>query len=80
MSSVLETSAPQIFSIPLDSMSSEEIENVISLLRAELIVRKSKMTQKEADEIAAEINRSWWKKNQDRIEAMIREHESANRG
>ena len=78
MSSITEINMPiaaPMVSIPVDSMSSEEIERVISLLKVELIARKSHMTQVQADEIAQSIKTSWWEKNKDRILTMIGENE-----
>lgn len=64
-----------IISIPIDDMQTEEINNILAYLKLELIVRKSKMTQAQADELADEVAASWWEKNKDRIYKMIAENE-----
>lgn len=78
MSLVIETKRTSdsiSISIPTDGLSNEQIQRLIDLIKAETIVAKSELTQEDADEIAREINRSWWNKNRSRIEEMIVEHE-----
>ncbi len=78
MSSVIETkrtSDSVTISIPTDGLSTEEIQRLLDLVKAESIVSRSRLTQKDADEISEEINRSWWEKNKARIEKMIAENE-----
>lgn len=78
MSIVIETRRTEdglTISIPAGSLSEEQIQRLIDLVKAEAIVAKSQLTQEDADEIAREINRSWWEKNKSRIEKMVSEHE-----
>jgi endonuclease III-like uncharacterized protein len=62
-------------SIPLDNVSSEEVERFLDLLKSSFIIQKSQMTESEAEEISEEIKSSWWEKNKSRIEKMIGENE-----
>ncbi len=62
-------------SIPVEGMKTEEINDLLSFIEAELIVRRSKMTEEEAFEIGEEITASWWRDNKERILRMISENE-----
>lgn len=62
-------------SIPVENMKTEEINDLLSFIEAELIVRRSKMTEEEAFEISEEITTSWWRENKDKIRRMISENE-----
>ncbi len=81
MSSVLEARRDDktlTISIPIEDMEIDEIDDILAYLKMELIVRKSKMTQAQADELADEVTASWWEKNKDRIYKMIAENEQNN--
>lgn len=78
MSALIETirMADRItISIPTAGLSNEKIQRLIDLIKADAIVAKSVLAQEEADEIARDINRSWWNKNKARIEKMVKENE-----
>lgn len=78
MSSLIETSRTAdrlTISIPTTGLSNEKIQRLIDLVKSEAIVGKSELTQGDADEIARAINRSWWEKNKDRIERLVKEND-----
>jgi hypothetical protein len=78
MSIIIETRKTQnhlLISIPTDEISAEEIEEFISSLKTEFILRKSKMSEDKAEMISEEIKSDWWKKNGSRIKKMIDENE-----
>ena len=39
------------------------LQGILDYIDAKMILSKSKGTQKQADEIADEIEKNWWKKN-----------------
>ena len=45
------------------SFDIKEIQRFLDYLRFKEIVAKSKATQKEIDELARLVNKSWWEKN-----------------
>ncbi|MGH9946187.1 MAG: hypothetical protein ACRD6X_03215 [Pyrinomonadaceae bacterium] len=74
MSAVIETTKTDdliTISISGSELSTDQIQRLLDLVKAESIVSRSKLTQKDADEISRDINRSWWKQNRSRIEKMI---------
>lgn len=78
MSSIVEAVRDEkklTISISIDGMKTEEINDLLSFIEAELIVRRSKMTEEQAFEIGEEITASWWRENKDRILRMISENE-----
>lgn len=78
MSSTIETvrtGDTLTISIPGANLSAKQIKRLVDLVKAETIVGKSELKQEDADKIASDINRSWWKKNGDRIKKMIGENE-----
>lgn len=48
------------------SFDIKEIQRFLDYLRFKEIVAKSKATQKEIDELARLVNKSWWEKNRNR--------------
>lgn len=48
------------------SFDIKEIQIFLDYLRFKEIVAKSKATQKEIDELARVVNKSWWEKNRNR--------------
>jgi len=48
------------------SFDIKEIQRFLDYLRFKEIVAKSKATQKEIDELARVVNKSWWEKNRNR--------------
>jgi ABC-type phosphate transport system ATPase subunit len=78
MSITIETRKTQnhlLISIPTDEISAEEIEELISFLKTEFIVRKSEMTTEQAEEISEEIKSDWWNKHGSRIKNLVAENE-----
>lgn len=55
-------------SLPDNLMDINEIQNMLDYFRYREISSKSKATQKDADDLANEINKSWWEKNKHRFE------------
>jgi hypothetical protein len=55
-------------SLPDNLIDISEIQNMLDYIRYREIVSKSKATQKNADELAKEINKSWWDKNRHKFE------------
>jgi hypothetical protein len=45
----------------------EEIQLFLNYLRFKEIVAKSKATQEDVDQLAREVNKSWWEKNKQRF-------------
>jgi hypothetical protein len=45
----------------------EEIQIFLNYLRYKEIVAKSKATQEDVDQLAREVNKSWWEKNKHRF-------------
>ena len=43
----------------------EDAQRIIDYILYQELTSKSKATQKEADNLAAEANKSWWNKNKD---------------
>ena len=78
MSLIIETKKTKdhlLISIPTDEISAEEIEEIISSLKTEFVLRKSEMTEEEAEALSEEIKSDWWEKNDSRIKKMISENE-----
>lgn len=51
-----------------DLLDTSEVQNFIDYVKFREINSQSKGTQKQADELADEINQSWWEKNKHRFE------------
>ena len=68
------TSDRVTISFPIDEFRSDEIDEIVSLVKVALIARKSEMTTEEAEAISEEIKASWWGENKDRILKMIKEN------
>ncbi len=81
MSVLIETKLDEIrltVSISIDDMKTEEIEELLAFIKAEVITRKSQMTAEQAFELAEEVKASRWNENGNRIRQMIAEYESNN--
>ena len=63
-----------LISIPTKDLKAEEIDDFLLVFKTEFAVRKSEMTEMQAEEISEEIKSAWWKKNKSRIEKMISEN------
>jgi hypothetical protein len=50
-------------SLPDDLLNINEIQKMLDYFRYREISSQSKATQKDADDLADEINKSWWEKN-----------------
>ena len=73
MSVTIETTRTKdrlVISIPTDEISAEEIEEIIFSLKTEFVLRRSEMTETEAESISEEIKSNWWKKNSSRIKKL----------
>jgi hypothetical protein len=55
-------------SLPDNLIDINEVQNLLDYFRYREISSKSKGTQKDADALANEINKSWWDKNKHRFE------------
>jgi hypothetical protein len=55
-------------SLPDNLIDINEVQNLLDYFRYREISSKSKGTQKDADALANEINKSWWDKNKRRFE------------
>jgi hypothetical protein len=55
-------------SLPDNLIDINEVQNLLDYFRFREISSKSKGTQKDADALANEINKSWWDKNKRRFE------------
>jgi len=48
-----------------NSVDIDDAQSIIDYIRYQEITSKSKASQKEADNLAAEANENWWKENKD---------------
>ncbi len=55
-----------VIRIPLE-MDSKKLQNVLDLIRYGELTAKSEATQEQVDQMASEINKSWWAKNRDKF-------------
>ena len=53
--------------IPTQGMTPEEVNDFISWLRVESLVRCSKLTDEAASKLSEDIKADWWAKNQERF-------------
>jgi hypothetical protein len=54
-------------SIPTEGMTPEEVNEFISWLRVESIVRRSKLTPEAAWQLSEDIKSDWWQANEHRF-------------
>ena len=66
MFTTIERTAENIVVTLPASFDIKEIQRFLDYLRFKEIVAKSKATQKEIDELARVVNKSWWEKNRNR--------------
>ena len=52
--------------IPFDQYS-EKLQEMLDLIRYAELTSKSTATQEEIDDLASEVNKSWWRKNRSRF-------------
>ena len=57
-----------ILTFSKDAVELTEIQNFIDYIKFREINSQSKATQKQADELADEINQAWWEKNKNKFE------------
>ena len=57
-----------ILTFSKDAVKLTEIQNFIDYIKFREINSQSKATQKQADELADEINQAWWEKNKNKFE------------
>ena len=57
-------------SISTEGMTPEEVNDFVSWLRVESIIRRSKLTEEAAWKLSEVIKADWWEKNQDRFIAQ----------
>jgi len=50
-----------------EKIDPDGLQNFIDYLKVKTITAKSGATGKEIEDIASEINKTWWKKNKDRF-------------
>ncbi|CAD5283794.1 MULTISPECIES: hypothetical protein [unclassified Imperialibacter] len=55
-----------IVRIPI-GLDSEKLQSVLDLIRYGELTSKSTVAQEEVDQLASDINKSWWLKNRDRF-------------
>lgn len=82
MSDLLEAKRDEktlTISIPIENMKFEEIEDLLASIKAEVITRRSRLTEAQAFQLGEEVKASWWRDNGERIKRMIAENESNNR-
>lgn len=64
----VETNQHEIrLTIPTDGMLPEEVSQLVTWLRVEVIARRSKLTDAAARQLAADINAGWWDRNKARL-------------
>lgn len=51
-----------VIRIPVE-MDSKKLQNILDLIRYGELTAKSEATQEQVDQMASEINQSWWAKN-----------------
>jgi hypothetical protein len=60
-----------VISVPADQISAEEIEEIVTALKTEFILRRSEMSGNDAEIISEEIKSEWWAKNAFRIQNSV---------
>ncbi len=56
------------FTIPDNVVDLNEIQSFIDYIRYKELASKSSAIESDADELANDINRSWWEKNKSKFE------------
>ena len=52
--------------IPKNLISKDYVERFVERIELEMLVEKSRMTEKEAWKLSEEIKEDWWKENRDK--------------
>ena len=60
---IIESKENEIVITISSSVNLEDIQKSLDFIRYKEIMSKSKGTQADADQLAAEINSEWWRKN-----------------
>jgi hypothetical protein len=53
--------------IPIEGMTPDEVNDFVSWLRVESVVRRSRLTPETAWKLAEDLKSGWWQANQDRF-------------
>ncbi len=56
---------------PMDLLSEKQIKKLMELIDYELLVRKNKMNNQDAEELSEQLKSDWWQANQERIVEKI---------
>ncbi len=65
---VTKTSNAIVVTLPTTvDINIEEIQRFLQYLRYKELISKSKATQNDIDQLAREVNKSWWQKNKHRF-------------
>ena len=67
MISVETTEGSVRVTIPKEDVPPERLISFLDWLRMEAVVRRSTLTEAEADTLAEEAKKSWWTANKDRL-------------
>lgn len=59
--------------IPTEGMPPEEVSLLVNWLRAEVVARRSKLTDAAARQLADEVNSGWWERNKARFVSETRD-------
>jgi len=62
----IESKENEIIITISSSINLEDIQRSLDFIRYKEILSKSKATQTDADQLAAQINTEWWRKNKDK--------------
>ena len=65
----IESKENEIIITISSSVNLEDIQKSLDFIRYKEILSKSKATQADADQLAAQINSDWWHKNKDKYVA-----------
>jgi hypothetical protein len=71
MLDALHTDGRIVFSFAEEALPRGEQASFIAFVKAEWTARQSRFSQQDADELAQEVDASWWARNRQRILAQI---------
>lgn len=60
-----------VFSFPEEALPQSEQVSFVAFVKAEWMARQSRFSQRDADQLADEVDASWWSKNKQRILSQI---------
>ena len=61
-----------ILKFPKQFVSTDYVQKFLERLRLEVIVEKSKLTEKQAWELSEELKQKWWQKNKEKLLKRIK--------